>query len=48
MEHRDGQADVRETYTEYDDDRGTKIAVIQDPENERAWIESTVTRPIEQ
>jgi hypothetical protein len=46
MEQRDQPANVRETFTEYDDD-GTMIAVIQDPQNSRAWIESTVSRPIQ-
>jgi hypothetical protein len=46
MEPDTDAANVRETFTEYDED-GTKIAVIQDPENGLAWIESTVSRPIE-
>jgi len=46
MKRRDHPANVRETFTEYDD-HGTMIAVIQDPQNGRAWIESTVSRPIQ-
>lgn len=46
MEQRDQPDSVRETFTEYDDDE-TMSAVIQDPQNSRAWIESTVSRPIE-
>ncbi|RDI72633.1 hypothetical protein [Halopelagius longus] len=33
---------VRETYTEYKSGSGT-IAMITDPENDRAWIQSTHT-----
>ncbi|MDG5776852.1 hypothetical protein VB773_22140 [Haloarculaceae archaeon H-GB2-1] len=36
---------VRETYTTYDDG-GVTVAVIQDPENNRAWIQSTESYPI--
>ncbi|SFG43704.1 hypothetical protein SAMN04488063_2043 [Halopelagius inordinatus] len=37
---------VRETYTEYKSGSGV-IATITDPENDRAWIQSTHTVSIE-
>lgn len=36
---------IRETYEEYDLDAAT-VAMIADPENEHAWIQSDVTRRI--
>lgn len=38
---------VRETYEEYDVG-DTRLAMIADPENEHAWIQSDLTEPIEQ
>jgi hypothetical protein len=37
---------VRETYTEYKSGSEV-IATITDPENDRAWVQSTHTVPIE-
>lgn len=45
MERRDQPANVRETFTEYDDN-GTTVVRIHDPQNEHAWIVSTVSRLI--
>jgi len=39
-------AAVRATYEEYDL-RGTHVAMIADPENEHAWIQSDVTVELE-
>lgn len=36
---------VRATYEEYDVG-GTAVATVADPENGRAWIQSTVVRPV--
>ncbi|WP_436925372.1 hypothetical protein [Halosimplex amylolyticum] len=38
---------IRETYEEYDVG-DTRLAMIADPENEHAWIQSDQTEPIEQ
>ena len=38
---------IRETYEEYDVG-DTRLAMIADPENEHAWIQSDLTDPIEQ
>jgi hypothetical protein len=46
MARHDRPADVRAEFTEFDDD-GTTIALIRDPENSRAWIESTVSCPVD-
>lgn len=37
---------VRETYTEYRDG-GVLVAAIRDPDNEYAWIQSSVTMGVE-
>lgn len=37
---------VRETYEEFDAG-GRRIALVSDPENEYAWIESDRTVPVE-
>jgi hypothetical protein len=37
--------DHREVYHEFESEHGT-VAIISDPENDRAWIQSDVTRPI--
>lgn len=44
MKQSEQSTNVRETFTEYDVG-GTKIAVIKDPENKQAWIQSTVSYP---
>jgi len=38
---------IRETYEEYDVG-DARLAMIADPENEHAWIQSDLTEPIEQ
>lgn len=38
---------IREQYDEYTTENGV-VAIITDPENERAWIESTLTYDIKQ
>lgn len=38
---------VRETYEEYTID-GTRLAMIADPENAHAWIQSDVVTEVEQ
>jgi hypothetical protein len=38
--------DVRASYEEYDL-QGTRVAMIADPANEHAWIQSDVTAPVE-
>lgn len=38
---------IRETYEEYDVG-GTRLAMIADPENEHAWVQSDETVPVEQ
>lgn len=40
-------APIRETYEEYDIGE-TRLAMIADPENEHAWIQSDLTEPIDQ
>jgi hypothetical protein len=40
------RADVRASYEEYDL-QGTRVAMIADPANEHAWIQSDVTTPVE-
>jgi len=44
----DGETDtaIRETYEEYDIG-DTRLAMIADPENEHAWIQSDVTESVE-
>jgi hypothetical protein len=37
---------VRASYEEYDL-QGTRVAMIADPENEHAWIQSDVTAAVE-
>lgn len=37
---------IRETFLEHTVDR-TRVATIADPENAAAWIQSTVSRPLE-
>lgn len=37
---------VRASYEEYDL-QGTRVAMIADPANEHAWIQSDVTTPVE-
>lgn len=41
------EAAIRELYDEYEAD-GTRIAVITDPENPDAWIESDIVHAIVQ
>lgn len=36
----------RYTFVEYEGERGT-VSVVQDVQNERAWIQSTTTAPVE-
>ncbi|QPV64909.1 hypothetical protein I7X12_10000 [Halosimplex litoreum] len=43
----DAAGAIRETYEEYDVG-DTRLAMIADPENEHAWIQSDVTEQIEQ
>ncbi|WP_164471591.1 hypothetical protein [Halosimplex salinum] len=43
----DADGAIRETYEEYDVG-DTRLAMIADPENEHAWIQSDQTEPIEQ
>ncbi|MFB6141370.1 MAG: hypothetical protein ABEJ26_13165 [Halosimplex sp.] len=43
----DAECAIRETYEEYDVG-DTRLAMIADPENEHAWIQSDLTEPIEQ
>jgi len=38
---------IRESYEEYDIG-DTRLAMIVDPENEHAWVQSDLTEPIEQ
>lgn len=41
----DVEGPIRETYEEYD--LGTaRIAMIADPDNDEAWIQSDVTEPV--
>lgn len=42
----DDERPIRETYEEFDVD-GTTVAMITDPENERAWLQSDVVRDVE-
>lgn len=42
----DADAPVRETYEEYTLD-GTRVAMIADPVNEDAWIQSDEVRQVE-
>lgn len=42
-----GEDPVRDTYEEYDLE-GTSVAMIADPHNEHAWIQSDVTAPVTQ
>jgi len=44
---RERDESIRATYEEYDVG-DTRLAMIADPENEHAWIQSDVTEDIEQ
>lgn len=38
---------IREQYSEHSTDGGV-VAVIADPQNDQAWIESSLTYPVQQ